>query len=289
MSSSLSAEQVASYHRDGFLFPLRAMPSEDAARLRIEIERIEAMTCVEGMKHSLNQYFRVNAQIVLPCVARLAANDTLVDAVESMLGPDILVWSAELFIKEPHSSKHVSWHQDLTYWGLGETEELVTAWLALSPATEASGCMRFVAGSHLQPIVPHIDTFESDNLLSRGQELAVDVDEADAVSVVLEPGEFSLHHGRMYHSSCPNVSEERRIGIAIRYVTPGVKQQVGERDYAMLVRGIDEQHNWINIAAPTQLFSDYSLALYDRILGDQSAALAQGAHRSVNLYSNPPD
>ncbi|MGH6884326.1 MAG: phytanoyl-CoA dioxygenase family protein [Hypericibacter sp.] len=210
---------------------------------------------------------------MIPFMSRIARTSKILDVVQSLLGPNLLVWSCELFIKEPGTRKIVSWHQDLTYWGLGETDEQMTAWVALSPATVESGCMRFVAGSHHQPLLPHRETFHKDNLLSRGQEIEVEVEESTASNIVLQPGQMSLHHGRMFHSSGPNLSQDRRIGVAIRYVTPGVRQTVAERDYAMLVRGCDPDRNWINFAPPEEPFGTDSMALYDRILADQSAVL----------------
>ena len=128
------------------------------------------------------------------------------DAIESILGPDLLLWSCEYFIKEANSRNMVSWHQDLTYWGMDGSDHEVTAWVALSPATEHSGCMKFVAGSHRESLVPHTDTFADNNLLSRGQEIAVEVDEEDATIAALKPGQMSLHHGRMFHASGPNTT-----------------------------------------------------------------------------------
>ena len=285
MPASLSAAQTAQYHRDGFLFPVRVMNDADALARRCQVEALESAYPDGSLPQPLNQYFRINGQVVLPLMAELARTPAVLDAVQSILGPDLLVWSCELFIKEPHTAKIVSWHQDLTYWGLGETDDQVTAWIALSAATVASGCMKFVAGSHANRIVEHRDTFHADNLLSRGQEIAVEVDEADASDVVLMPGEMSLHHGRMFHASGPNVSDDRRIGVAIRYVTPGVRQLVGERDYAMLVRGADAMRNWINVAPPAAAFDADAMALYNRILADQSTALTAGAAQAVGLYA----
>jgi crotonobetainyl-CoA:carnitine CoA-transferase CaiB-like acyl-CoA transferase len=212
----------------------------------------------------------------------------MLDAVESVLGPDILLWDSAYVIKEPGNRRFVSWHQDLTYWGLGETDHELTAWIALSPATAASGCMRFVAGSHGQAILPHRDTFAADNMLSRGQEIAVEVDEADAVEVLLQPGQMSFHHGRMFHASGPNRSADRRIGMAIRYVTPEVRQLVGARDYAMPARGAEQAANWVAVAPPDRAFDAAALALYEQVLADQSTALTEGAEQAVGLYRPGP-
>ena len=161
-----------------------------------------------------------------------------------------MVWSGSLFIKEANSPKIVSWHQDLTYWGLDDAEE-TTCWVALSPATIDSGCMKFVPGSHKKKIVPHNDTFDANNLLTRGQEVAVDVNESVAVTASLQSGQASMHHGHLFHSSGPNTTDDRRIGMAIRYIKPSMKQKTGDRPLVALVNGKDDHDNF-TIAGPPQ-------------------------------------
>ena len=126
-----------------------------------------------------------------------------------LIGPNILVWGANFFLKEPRSDAYVSWHQDATYWGL-EPADIVTAWVAFTPSTVESGCMRVVPGTHQGGIVEHRETWDADNLLSRGQEIAVEVDVEKVVDVVLKPGEMSLHHVKIAHNSEPNRSAQRR-------------------------------------------------------------------------------
>ncbi len=289
----LTGKQVDQYLDDGYLFPLSAMDAARAANFRERLESLETKYATKGPHRDLNQYFRVNAHLVLPMAIELARTPAILDTMESILGPDILVWSTEFFIKEAHTHKIVSWHQDMTYWGLGEeadgdTEHLASAWIALSPATVESGCMKFVAGSHKEAIKPHNDTFDEDNLLSRGQEMAVEVDPKDEVNIELQPGEFSIHHGRMFHASGPNTSEDRRIGCVVRYVTPDVKQLVGNRDYAILMRGRDARQNWIHVAPPDQEFAPNSLNLYEDVLRDQAAALTAGADENATRFYSPP-
>ena len=180
MTASLSSEAVEAYRRDGFLFPVPVMSEDSARGFRARLESLEAQhngASETADRRPLNDYFRQNVHYVSTLANELCRMPSILDAVESILGPDLLVWSVEFIIKEPHTKRVISWHQDLTYWGLGETDHEVTAWLALSPATRQSGCMQFVAGSHKNAIVPHNDTYDDDNLLSRGQEIAVDVDE----------------------------------------------------------------------------------------------------------------
>ena len=274
----------ARYKRDGFVAGIDVFDAAQVAKIRSEIEALETHHA-KGVGHrDLSQFFRVNGQLGIPLLADLARTDSILDVVEDVLGPDLLVWSVELFIKEPGSTKTVSWHQDITYWGMGETDDEVTAWVALSDVSVDAGCMRFLPGSHKDGIVPHTDTFGADNLLSRGQEIA-DVDEAKAVHGPLKPGQMSLHHGRCFHASGPNRSADRRIGLAIRYVTPDVRLPDMKRDYAMLVRGSDAAQGWINVAGPRSLFHPADLALYEQVLQDQAETLAQGAEKDVLMYT----
>ena len=288
--AALSKDQVNKYLRDGFLFPLQAMKPDQARNYRMRLEALEAQYAENGPRRDFGQYLRVNAHLVMPMAVELARNPLILDAVESIIGPNLLIWSVEFFIKEAKSDKIVSWHQDMTYWGLGEdvsgdTEHLASAWIALSPATVESGCMKFVAGSHKKEIQPHNDTFGDDNLLSRGQEIAVEVRPDEEVPIELQPGEFSIHHGRMFHFSGPNRSNDRRIGCVIRYVTPEIRQLVGPRDYAMLMRGMDARQNWITVAPPLADFETHALDLYEKVLADQSIALTEGAD-NVAMYSS---
>ena len=286
MTTSLAQADVTSYGRDGFLFPIDIFTEDEARAWRARLEATEAAHGGRtDLPHALDQYCRVNAHVVLPMAADLARHPAILDAVEGVLGPDILVWSAEFFIKEPETDAIITWHQDLTYWGLGETDEEVTAWLALSDVTSESGCMRFVPGSHKNRIVPHEDTFADNNLLSRGQEIAVDVDEGAAVDVVLKPGQLSLHHGRMFHASGPNRSTDRRIGMAIRYITPAVEQHVSPHDYAVLARGRDTHGHFRLIDGPAADLSPEAVALYDEMLQAQQVAMTEGAAQEVGLYA----
>lgn len=282
--AGLSADQAEAYRRDGFISGIPVFDADRVAEVRRAIETLEHRHRNGAGGHNLNQFFRVNGHIVIPLLAELARSDRILDAVESLLGPNLLVWSVELFIKEPGSKKSVSWHQDITYWGMGETDDEITAWVALSDVSVEAGCMRFLPGSHLGGLVAHDDTFAEDNLLSRGQEIT-GVDEAKAVHGALRPGDMSLHHGRCLHASGPNRSKDRRIGLAIRYVTPEVRDKAPGRDYAMLVRGQDAARGWINIAGPRGLFAPLDLALYDQVRRDQSRVLAAGVEGSVALYA----
>ncbi|MEM6480447.1 MAG: phytanoyl-CoA dioxygenase family protein [Pseudomonadota bacterium] len=276
----LSEAQTAQYWRDGYLFPVPVMDAAEAATHRSELEVMEAEYKdwkARGLPLPLATYKRINSHCVVPLAHQIAADPRVLDVIEGILGPDLLIWSVEFFIKEAKSKSIVSMHQDLTYWGFGAVDHLLTAWIALSPATQSSGCMNFVNGSHKNPILPHNDTSDADNLLSRGQEIQVDVADEDRVYAELQPGQMSLHHGLMIHGSGPNVSEDRRIAVAIRYCTPQIAQEVATKDYAILARGADRTGNFINFTPPRSLFAPEALNLYEEIREAQSAALMDGA------------
>ena len=256
------------YDRDGFAFPITVMSEEAAAGYRTQLEAIEAAIADDKDKR---RTLRRHSSLVLPFVDEIARLPSVLDPVEAVLGPDILVLDTPFFIKEPRTPHFVSWHQDLHYWGLDQEDE-VTAWIALSPATVESGCMRFVAGSHRQ-VVAHNDTYDESNLLTRGQELAVKVDDKDAVDVVLAPGQMSLHHGRTFHASNPNRSNDRRIGLAVRFVAPTMRQADGSKGVAVLVRGEDRHGNFELAEPPAAAFDDRALAQHRRAAEIRNAAL----------------
>lgn len=278
-SSRLSDEQVTNYWEQGYLFPLQVFSAQRAQALRAELERVEATQLDET--RSVKSYKRVNAHVVMPFAYDLAADAAILDLIEGIIGPNILVYGVEFFIKEPHTRHFVSLHQDLTYWGLGETQKMVTAWLALSPATLASGCMEFVAGSHKKSILPHEDSENELNLLSRGQEVRAVVAPEDRTPILLQPGEMSLHHGMTIHGSGPNFSDDRRIGVVIRYMSPDVRPQSGLPDYAVLVRGEDNFKHFLNIPRPESLFDPAALERYEQIRKTQAEVKMAGAGRRL--------
>lgn len=233
MPKILTPAQVEQFRRDGYVHPIRIMSESQAAALRTKLETFEA-----GTGGPLKGDLRHKTHLLFPWLADLVHNQTVVDAVEDLYGPDLFCWSSSFFIKEPRNPAYVSWHQDSTYWGLNKTD-IVTAWIALSPSIRANGAMEVIPGTHLLQQIPHRDTFAKDNLLTRGQEVAVEVDPAKAVTLELQPGEMSLHHVLLVHGSAPNPSDLRRIGFACRYMPTSVKQMAGDRDSATLVRGTD--------------------------------------------------
>ena len=265
----LSAEAIARYERDGFHFPVRAIPAAEAQAIRMDVEAAERHLAERGER------LRHRPHLLVTALDRLIRNGTVLDAVEDLLGPNLLCWTSLFFTKDAHDPAYVSWHQDSTYWGLSSAE-VATAWIALSPSTVESGAMRFAPGTHRLDQIPHRDTYGEHNMLTRGQIVAHDVDEDAAVDVVLRPGEASLHHVRLIHGSGPNRSDERRIGFAVRYIPTHVRNVVG-RDCASLVRGVDEHGHFDIERRPERDLEPAALAAYEAANESHNAVLYAGA------------
>ncbi len=275
-STHTHPEIAEAYAQDGFVFPIDVVDAREAAALREDLEKAESELADDPERLGL---LRAYPDRVLPSFDTLIRNDNLINAASAVLGPDLMVWSASFFIKEANSPKIVSWHQDLTYWGLDDAEE-TTCWVALSPATKASGCMKFVPGSHKKQLVEHIDTFDDNNLLTRGQEIAVEVDEADGVAAELMPGQASMHHGHLFHASGPNETNDRRIGCAIRYIKPSMKQRSGDRSLVALASGTDRFGNFTVAGKPNGRLSEDDFELCRRDAEIKRRVLYEGADAS---------
>lgn len=234
----MTPEQLAhlntEYQQQGFVSGVDIITAQQAASHRARLEQAESE---HGAMH-----YQVKIHTALQSPFELATNPLLLDIVEQMIGPDILLYNATYIIKEPHTDAHVSWHQDLTYWGLSHDDQ-VAVWLALSPATRESGCMRMVPKSHLNGQIEHHLTDDGNNVLFQGQTVK-GVTEAEAVYCELQPGQASFHHGWTLHASMPNISDDRRIGLNINYFAPHVRQIKGDHDTALLVRGSDRYNHF---------------------------------------------
>jgi hypothetical protein len=254
----LNESDIEQFDRDGYCFPVTILSEDEARRMRSQLESFERE---EGKPIGGAQ--RSKSHLLFKWVDDLMRHPTMLDAVEDLIGPDILCWNTLFWVKEAKSETFVSWHQDLRYWGL-DTSDLITVWLALSPATLESGCMHVLPGSHIGDLLPHKDEYRDDNLLTRGQEISVEVDESKTVAMPLDTGQASLHNGRLAHASSPNRSADRRIGLSLHYVPPHTKQVVGEWDSAALVRGEDRYGHFRPTPVPTRDFDPEAVAFHEK-------------------------
>ena len=231
------ALDVAAYRRDGFLPGQPLLSPEEAARYRADCERtcgVEAQSA-GGRRQASN---RLKPYLLFPWAAELVRRPALLDAVEKLIGPDILIFHTTVWLKEPGSGSFVPWHQDATYFGLAPFEH-VTAWVALTPSTPDNGCVSILPGSHTDGQLGHRDQRDRRAMLSRGQTLAQDIDDEAGVDLIMRPGDVSFHHTLACHRSGPNRSDDRRIGIGFSYIPTHVRHVGETRLSASLVRGED--------------------------------------------------
>jgi chlorinating enzyme len=278
MPKILTQAQIDRFWRDGCVFPIRVMPEAHALEIRARLEAFEKQA-----GGPLKGDLRHKSHLLFSWLGDLVRQEHIVDAIEDLYGPNLLCWTTNFFIKEARNPAFVSWHQDSTYWGL-DKPDVVTAWVALTPSNKANGAMGFIPGTHTSDQIPHRDTFAKNNLLTRGQEVAVDVDESRAVTIELTPGEMSLHHVRLVHGSPPNPSNDRRIGFAIRYIPTSVAQVAGE-DSATLVRGVDTFNHFAHEPRPARDMDPEFVALHKEIAERNARILYRGTQ--VKSYNDP--
>lgn len=234
MASIDLQELKEAYLRDGFVSSVEILDSMEAAQHRSAMEQAESKI---GPLH-----YKTKVHTILRSPLHLATMPKVLDIVEELIGSDIQLYNVTYIVKEAETLSHVSWHQDLTYWGLSHDDQ-VSMWLALSPATTESGCMRMIPGSHVLGQIDHELTEDQTNVLFQGQTVK-GVDESSAVMCTLEPGQASFHHGWTLHASMPNRSKDRRIGLNVQYLAAHVRQTKHNLDSAVLVRGQDRFHHF---------------------------------------------
>ena len=230
--TALNESQLKDYDDHGFVAPITILSSEEVAKIKEEIENIE-----KKWPDELVGLGRNNVHYISPIFDQVCHNSKILDAVESIIGKDILVGGTTLFIKDPDKKGFVSWHQDAKYIGF-EPYNWVTAWLAITDANEENGCMRMWSGSHKEKIKDHKDTYDENNLLTRGQTVQ-NVPIEKTTPNILKAGQLSLHHPMIVHGSGPNKSNQRRIGFVIQsYIGTNVDQVLG-KIFVQQARGKD--------------------------------------------------
>ena len=252
--SYLSSNQLKQYKDKGFVSPINIFSKEKAKEIRNEIELIE-----NKIPGELEKSGRYNAHLISPLLDEVTHNPKVLDAVQSLIGENILVCGTTLFIKNPNEKGFVSYHQDAKYIGL-EPHNWVTAWVAITDSNEKNGCMRMWSGSHKDNLREHDQKFNDGNLLTRGQTVK-NVPKDETTPLILEAGQMSLHHPTVVHGSEINKSDDRRIGFVIQsYIGTNVKQVLGKNS-VQLARGVDEFNYHEIIGRPQNLLDEKDIKL----------------------------
>ncbi|NKB60409.1 MAG: phytanoyl-CoA dioxygenase family protein [Alphaproteobacteria bacterium] len=237
MFKRLTVDQVEGYRRDGFLGAQPALTPAETAHYRDALEAFEAE--LGGPLTAQPPMFSRKLHIRFPWAAELVRHPAILDVIEDLIGPDILIYNATFFIKEAHTDGVAAWHQDSTYFGL-DPHEHVSAWVALSDASAESGCMEFIPGSPDWGQLHHAAKAIPNSINLNSQTVVEDFKADSTVAVPLKAGEFSCHHTLVLHSSGPNKADDRRIGFGISYIPTHVRHKGTHRVPASLARGTDQ-------------------------------------------------
>jgi hypothetical protein len=268
----LSQRQIDQYHEQGFLAPIDVMPEDEALAYAQRLQAAEF-----EYPDELNSENRNNPHLSFKFLDELAHHPLILDAVEDLIGAAFSLWGSVLFIKEPHSSHFVSWHQDATYMGI-TPHDYVTPWLALTPSNLETGCMSMIPGSHKEPIKPHEETFHENNILTRGQAILA-VDESIAVDLILRPGQMSLHHAKIIHGSQPNRSRQRRVGYALQACMPAGARQILGENYWLPMRGDCAQPDFVELKRPAAEMDSTGVGERNKANQNWANILYQGARK----------
>jgi len=251
MPKVLSAERVSSYRANGYLYPNDALSPAEVAHYREQLRKTEAH--LGGSLMEIDRKYRGNLHFLCRWVDDLIRHPAILDVVEDLIGPDILLYTSRFFIKEPHSEGIAAWHQDSTYFGLRPFEH-VTAWLALCNVTKEAGPVEFAVGSHIRGQLLQQSNVVKNSVNTAGQIIVEWFDQSQTDFAILKPGQFSLHHTCVVHQSAPNHSDERRVGLALSFIPTRVRHIGSKRMPACLVRGKDEYGHFDLQPPPRQDF-----------------------------------
>ena len=236
MPKILTQAEIDQFWNEGYVFPFDALTTQESDNARAGIEAYE--DTIEG---DIGSHLRIKVHMAFTWLNDIARHPRILDAVEDLIGPNILLYLSTFWFKEPRDRNFVSWHQDSAYYGL-DPHDVITLWLGFTDSTSSNGCVRIIPRTHLGEDYVHTETYHENNLLTRGQSID-DIDASTAVDLELKAGQFSMHHERLVHGSAPNDSDDRRLGMSFIYLPTHVRCNLEGRT-AMLVRGVDAYGHW---------------------------------------------
>ena len=269
---SLNSDQLNQYKEEGYVSPIDVLSKEEAKEVREEIEIIE-----KKWPNELEGLGRNYIHFISPVFDKVCNNTKILDAVESIIGKNILICGTTLFVKNPNEKGFVSFHQDAKYIGL-EPHNWVTAWVAITDANEENGCMRMWSGSHKNDLQYHNQKFDENNLLTRGQTVE-NVPVKETKPVILKAGQASLHHPKVVHGSGLNKSNDRRIGFVIQsYIGTNVEQVLGKM-YVQQARGDDKFKYHEHVVKARELMSNEGIKIKKKANEELSKIFYSGSQK----------
>ena len=264
-TNKLKKEQIESFFDDGFLFPIKVLSKKETNEIATSILNYHLSDEAQSNQNLSNEIYRFKTYLIFEWADYLVHNKKVLDLAESIIGSNILIWSVGMFIKPPASNMYVTWHQDATYYGLNKLNQVINIWISITDSTLENGYMSYLPKSHKLGQIDHVDTWDKNNIISRGEKADINIDESLAVPVIMNAGDASLHHLFTLHKSVPNKTDKFRIGVVLRYLSTEVKPFSG-KDCAMLVRGFDKYNHFINESRPKKNLHPDALKLHKEMM-----------------------
>ncbi len=242
----LTTAQIATYHERGYLSPLDGFTPEQTLQNQVFFNDL-----LERFRRDGHDSYAINGyHTSCRSIHDMVLQPAILDAVESLIGPNFIAWGTHFFCKLPGDPKSVAWHQDGPYWPLAPMKT-VTAWIAIDDVDDENSAMRVLPGTHHHgPLAMRPSRPEEGNVLH----LTLDnpVVSAEPASIILRAGQFSLHSDLLVHGSVPNPSTRRRCGLTVRYAPVDVRAaDDGWRQNAIRCRGSDPAGHWVTPPVPT--------------------------------------
>ena len=255
---------MENFGETGLAYPFVLYEGKDADTLKDHYDDFQARSVASRGRETF-----IKPHLLARWVYDIAVDPGILDRVEQALGPDIMLWSSDFFVKAANKGTYVTWHQDTPFWHLDPLHKTVSVWVCITPSTVESGCMKAVPGTHRGGDLTSEWRLKQggaadDDLLSRQQMLSREIDDAEALDVTLQPGQYSIHHGLTIHGGQPNTVDYDRIGFVLRFITPDTKQLKGE-DSALLARGEDRFGYYIQETPPDEDFSPAAISQIDAV------------------------
>lgn len=245
----LTDNQLADYEELGFVHSIPILSESEVRSYRDEVEK----TC-RAVGHYVTRLD--GAHLFFRWAWDLSTHPRLLNCLEQLLGPNILLKSTRLFYKYGRSASFVGWHQDGITERL-EDSHVPAVWIGLTAATVENGCLRVVPRSHRLGLFPHANRPDADNLTTLGATAQTDIH--SPYDIVMRPGEMSLHHPLVLHASNPNRSAEPRIGFTATYSTSVL---LSSRTAVAWVRGKGSTHCFEVIDKPPKASLEEAAAAY---------------------------
>lgn len=250
----------------GYFFPIRVLSKEDALELHDYFYNIKKNL----PNNSLKFEFKFKTHLILKRINDLLHNNIIKKLTKEVIGPNILCWNSIIFYKKSGSKNFVGWHEDKTFWNL-KNDNIITFSIALSKSNKKNGCLKFIKNKRN---VNYDYGYTKNNMLARGQNAIID-DNEEIEYAELEPGESSIFRQDAIHGSSPNHSDDDRLLLALRFISPDNITLKDNHKSATLVHGIDNFKLYESEPTPLDDLDNNAIKFHQKLMAKQTEIFAK--------------